>query len=137
MPPARSARPPYYAVLIHRPSPETDARLHLETLERLVGVAAAEPSFLGIEDTADGTGERFTVCYWQEAAALRRWHQDALRFLPAGMAAEALIGPTGCFWPWLTSIQEAQSRRQPGFEMPAYEPYEDDPPIAERRRGHS
>jgi hypothetical protein len=118
----RPGRPPYYAVLQHRPAPGVDVMLHLDAVERLVGLAASEPSFLGVEDVEDEWGESFTICYWREAAALRRWLRDAPDRLPMEIAMESAVGATGCLWPWLRDVQEAQVRRPPTFPMPAEEP---------------
>lgn len=119
----RPGRPPYYAVLQHRPAAGVDdVMLHLDAVERLVGLAASEPSFLGVEDVENEWGESFTICYWREAAALRRWLRDASDRLPMGITMESVVGATGCLWPWLRDVQEAQVRRPPAFSMPAEEP---------------
>lgn len=136
MSPLRPGRPPYYAILVHRPAVGTDAALHADAVERLVGLAAAEPSFLGIDEVEDEWGESFTVCYWREAAGLRRWLRDVPDRLPMGIAMETVVGPTGCLWPWLRDVQEAQVRRAPAFTMPAVEPLDPaaDPAVRPLRR---
>ncbi len=114
----KDSPPPYYAVVYHwTPAPGTDGGQFEEASDIMVGLAAAEPGFLGIEQGADDDGAPFTVCYWNNAAAIRRWRASAAERIPARLSPEQLIGPTGCLWPWLNDVREAQVRREPAFEV--------------------
>lgn len=121
MSPARPATPPYYAILLHRPAPAADPELHVETVERLIGLAAVEPGFLGIEDAEDDLGESFTVCYWLDVRSLRRWQDDAPKRVPETLPLCSVIGATGCLWPWLNDVREAELRRPPRHAVPMYD----------------
>ncbi len=119
-----SSRPPYYAVVYHwSPLPGTDGGQYEEASDIMVGLAAAEPGFLGIEQGADDDSVPFTICYWNNAAAIRRWRASAAERIPARLKPEQLIGPTGYLWPWLNDVREAQVRREPAFQV-AYDDHQ-------------
>ena len=55
--------PPYFAV-INRTTPDgIDAGQFMDAGEKMIGLAAAEPGFLGIEEVTDESGNAYTVCY--------------------------------------------------------------------------
>ena len=116
---AANERPPYYAIVHHAPvSDGIDAGQFIDAAEILIGLAAAEPGFLGIEEGLDDDGRTFTVCYWDAPTAIRRWRRDAAERIPARLTPDDVIGPTGCLWPWLEDVRQAQTRRESPFEVP-------------------
>ena len=53
--------PPYYAVINRTTPPGLDVGQYLDAGEQMIGLAATEPGFLGIEDVTDPEGLPYTV----------------------------------------------------------------------------
>ncbi len=103
--------PPYYAVISREAPHGVDAGQFLDSGERLIGRAAAEPGFLGIEETNGPDGTPYTVCYWSRPQALRRWRAEAADHTPPSVDLDTLICFEGCLWHWLTDVFDAVARR--------------------------
>jgi hypothetical protein len=102
--------PPYFAV-IQRTAPEgSNAGQFMDASEKLIGLAAAEVGFMGIEDHLPHDGVMYTACYWRDAKALKRWREDAPNHLPPTVDIEQLVCFEGCFWYWLDDVFDAKSR---------------------------
>lgn len=102
--------PPYYAVINRTTPPGLDAGQYLDAGEQMIGLAAAEPGFLGIEDVTDPEGLPYTVCYWSRPQSLRRWRSEVTNHIPPKINTDDIICFEGCYWHWLTDIFEAVSR---------------------------
>jgi hypothetical protein len=102
--------PPYYAVLSRTPPPGIDGGQFIDAGERMIGRAAAEPGFLGIEEVTAEDGTRYTVCYWDRPSALRRWRSELDEHVPPKIAVDSIVCFEGCFWHWLTDIFDAIAR---------------------------
>ncbi len=102
--------PPYYAVLSRTPPAGIDAGQFLDAGERMIGLAAAEPGFLGIEEITDPDGEAYTVCYWSRPQSLRRWRSEVSNHIPPKIDAGNIICFEGCYWHWLNDVFEAVAR---------------------------
>jgi hypothetical protein len=107
--------PPYYAIICHTPPAEANAVQFADCAERLVGMAAAEPGFIGIDRTVDDSGFEFTVCYWSRATAVRLWQRSAARKLPPHFSIDDFVAKAGIFWPWLHDVFQA---RKPDIALP-------------------
>jgi heme-degrading monooxygenase HmoA len=57
-------------------------------VESMVGLAASQPGYLGIESTRDATGLGITVSYWKNHAALARWKQVAAYLIAQKLGLE-------------------------------------------------
>ncbi len=102
--------PPYYAVISRKTPPGLDAGQYLDAGEQMIGLAAAEPGFMGIEDVTDADGTPYTVCYWSRPQSLRRWRSEAKNHIPPKINPDDVICFEGCYWHWLTDIFEAVAR---------------------------
>ena len=102
--------PPYYSVLSRTPRAGIDAGQFLDAGEKMIGLAAAEPGFLGIEEIADHEGEAYTVCYWSKPQSLRRWRSEVSQHIPPKIDANNIICFEGCYWHWLNNVFEAVAR---------------------------
>lgn len=109
--------PPYYAVISHSPPPGIDAGQFLDAAQRLIGMAAAEPGFMGIEETNGPDGAPYTVCYWDRPAALRRWRDDIQRHVPPKIDTDSLVCFEGCMWHWLNDVFDAIARVDRGDKV--------------------
>ncbi len=105
-------RPPYYAVVSRSPRPGVDAGQFLDAGEMLVGLAAAEPGFLGVEymDDPNGSGA-YTVCYWDRPHAIQSWRNYAAERIPVRIQIDDIVCHEGCLWPWLHDVFDAVNRR--------------------------
>ena len=101
--------PPYFAVLQRTPPAGANAGQFMDASEKLIGLAAAEIGFLGIEDHFHD-GMVYTACYWREASSLKRWREDLPNHIPPTVDLEQIICFEGCFWHWLDDVFEAKSR---------------------------
>jgi heme-degrading monooxygenase HmoA len=73
---AATPEPPYFAVVFS--SQRTDGDLGYAVMaERMVGLARAQPGFLGIESARDGEGFGITVSYWKDEASIASWKAHA------------------------------------------------------------
>ena len=73
---ALTPEPPYYAVIFTNQRTAGD-RGYAAMAERMMGLAAQQPGFLGAESTRDEQGFGITVSYWQSEAAIRNWKANA------------------------------------------------------------
>lgn len=102
--------PPYFAVINRTPPAGLDAGQFLDAGEKMIGLAAAEPGFLGIEDIIDETGNAYTVCYWDRVQSLQRWRGDLVNHIPPKIDAARVVCYEGCYWHWLRDVFDAISR---------------------------
>jgi len=101
--------PPYFAVLLRTTPPGMDAGQFLDAGERMIGLAAAEPGFLGIEELRDDEAD-YTVCYWDRADSLKRWRGELQDRIPPKLNADDIVCFEGCLWHWLEDVFDARSR---------------------------
>lgn len=104
--------PPFFAVLRRTPPEGADAGQFIDAGERLIGLAAAEPGFMGIEDVVDDDGTEYTVCYWTRATSLRRWKEDLHNHVPPKIDTAKVVCFDGCLWHWLEDVFDAASRAE-------------------------
>jgi heme-degrading monooxygenase HmoA len=75
--PARTAEPPYYAVIFTSWRTPADAEGYAVTAERMLELAASRLGFLGVESVHAADGQGITVSYWDSLESIRRWGRDA------------------------------------------------------------
>lgn len=109
--------PPYYAVINHTAPPGVDVGQFLDAGQRLIGMAAAEPGFMGIEETKGPDGTPYTVCYWDRPSALRRWRTSLAGHVPPKIDVDAVVCFEGCLWHWLEDVFEAIARVDRGEKV--------------------
>jgi len=102
--------PPYFAVINRTPPTGLDAGQFHDAGERIIGLAAAEPGFLGIEEVRDENGNDYTVCYWDRVQSMRRWRGDVANHIPPKISPEHVVCFEGCYWHWLRDVFDAISR---------------------------
>ncbi len=78
---AKTPKPPYYAVVFTSLLAE-DSDGYGEMADKMVGLAATQPGFLGIESAREDLG--ITVSYWSDIESIKNWksnveHQEAQR----------------------------------------------------------
>ena len=103
--------PPFFAVLSRTAPAGVDAGQFLDAGEMMVGLAAAEPGFLGIEQIIRD-GEKYTVCYWDRANAVRQWRTSARDRVPVRVDTDDIVCIVGCLWPWLEDPFDAVTRTE-------------------------
>lgn len=104
--------PPYFAVLLRTPTKGVNAGQFLDAGERMIGLAAAEIGFMGIEDVIHTDGMEYTICYWREATALKRWREYVPNHVPPTVNIDSIICFEGCLWHWLHDVFDAKSRAE-------------------------
>jgi len=72
--------PPYYAVIFTAERAEGDLGYDAMAT-KMAQLAATQPGYLGVESSRDRDGFGITVSYWQDAAALENWKQNAAHLL--------------------------------------------------------
>lgn len=72
---ASTPKPPYYAVIFTSIRNDQDHAAYGETAARMVGLAALQPGYLGVESARDGIG--ITVSYWESLEAIAAWKRNA------------------------------------------------------------
>lgn len=102
--------PPYFAVINRTAPAGLDAGQFMDAGEKMVGLAAAEPGFLGIEDVTDDSGNAYTVCYWDRVQSLRRWRGDLANHIPPKISPDQVVCFEGCYWHWLRDVFDAIAR---------------------------
>ncbi len=103
--------PPYFAVLNRTAPKGVDAGQYLDAGEMMIGLAAAEPGFLGIEEIIRD-GAKYTVCYWDRASAIQQWRKSVAQRVPARVDADSIVCHEGCLWPWLADAFDAVQRAE-------------------------
>lgn len=101
--------PPYFAVLSRTPPVGIDAGQFLDAGERMIGLAAAEPGFLGIEELWHN-GEHYVACYWDRVHALRRWRAELADHVPPSVDVDKIVCFEGCYWHWFEDVFDAVAR---------------------------
>lgn len=76
--------PPYYAVIFSSRRAGGDGEAYDAMAERMAGLAALQPGYLGHESARDADGFGITVSYWRDEDAVRNWkrvaeHREAQR----------------------------------------------------------
>ena len=71
---AKTPAPPYYAVIFTSHRTEGD-KGYAVMADKMVGLAAVQPGFLGIESAREDVG--ITVSYWTSMEAIKNWKQNA------------------------------------------------------------
>ena len=72
--PARTLKPPYYAVIFTSLRSEGDNE-YQKTAERMLELASQQPGFLGFETARQDIG--ISVSYWIDEASIRAWKANA------------------------------------------------------------
>ena len=81
--PARTPEPPYYAVIFT--SRRTDVAEGYDDMSaKMVGLAAQQPGFLGVESARDANGLGITVSYWETEEAIANWKKHGEHRLVQG-----------------------------------------------------
>jgi len=73
---AATPAPPYYAVIFSSQRSEGEGG-YGAMAERMVGLAALQPGYLGIESSRDADGFGITVSYWRSEADIVAWKANA------------------------------------------------------------
>jgi heme-degrading monooxygenase HmoA len=73
---AKTPQPPYYAVIFSSQRTGGD-RGYEQMAERMFGLAAKQPGFLGAESARDADGFGITVSYWSSEEAIAKWKTHA------------------------------------------------------------
>jgi heme-degrading monooxygenase HmoA len=73
---AKTASPPYYAVIFTSHRTQGD-RGYDQMAERMVALASQMPGFLGVESVRGVDGFGITVSYWESEDAIRQWKAHA------------------------------------------------------------
>ena len=102
--------PPYFAVINRTTPAGLDAGQFMDAGEKMIGLAAAEPGFLGIEEVADESGNAYTVCYWDRVQSMRRWRGDLVNHIPPKIDPAQVVCYEGCYWHWLRDVFDAIAR---------------------------
>ncbi|TVY11733.1 antibiotic biosynthesis monooxygenase family protein [Paenibacillus cremeus] len=74
---AKTPEPPYYAVIFTSERTAGDNG-YSAMGDRMVGLASAQPGFLGVESVRDEQGVGITVSYWASLEAIAHWKQHAV-----------------------------------------------------------
>ena len=69
--PARTPEPPYYAVIFTSRRNVQPGDRYDETAARMLGLAAEQPGFLGVDTAHEGIG--ITVSYWSDLESIKAW----------------------------------------------------------------
>lgn len=75
--PARTPKPPYYAVIFTSVRTGADDAGYAQTSQEMVDLAARQPGFLGVETAREGGGLGITVSYWASLEAISAWRSHA------------------------------------------------------------
>jgi heme-degrading monooxygenase HmoA len=75
--PARTPKPPYYAVIFTSLRTQADDAGYAQTAQEMVDLAAQQPGFLGVETARDEGGLGITVSYWASIEAISAWKSHA------------------------------------------------------------
>ncbi len=68
---------PYYAVIFVSRRTAGESQAYDAMAERMAGLAATMPGYLGIESARDSGGFGITVSYWANPEAIRNWKDRA------------------------------------------------------------
>nr|WP_323779719.1 antibiotic biosynthesis monooxygenase [Amylibacter sp.] len=79
--------PPYYAVIFTAQRKGADAG-YGAMADKMAGLAAQQPGYLGVETTRDEAGLGITVSYWADEAALKNWKQLSEHLLAQKLGRE-------------------------------------------------
>ncbi|MDR6264658.1 antibiotic biosynthesis monooxygenase [Roseobacter sp. N2S] len=79
--------PPYYAVIFTAQRTGADAG-YGAMADKMAGLAAQQPGYLGVETTRDEAGLGITVSYWADEAALKNWKQLSEHLLAQKLGRE-------------------------------------------------
>src|ERR1700720_2607203 len=82
--PAKTPRPPYYAVIFTSLRTGEEAAGYAQTADEMLRLAALQPGYLGVETAHDAAGLGITVSYWASLEDISAWkaqadHQTAQR----------------------------------------------------------
>ena len=69
---ARTPAPPYFAVIFTSLRTPGEGG-YGESAEAMLGLAARQPGFLGVESARGSDGLGITVSYWETETAIREW----------------------------------------------------------------
>lgn len=70
---ANTPRPPYYAVIFTSCRTEGDNG-YSSMAEKMIGLAASQPGFLGVESARQDIG--ITISYWTDLESIRKWKSN-------------------------------------------------------------
>jgi heme-degrading monooxygenase HmoA len=70
-------QPPYYAVVFTSLRTGDDAEGYAAMAELMMGLAAEQPGYLGVESTRGEDGLGITVSYWRDSDDIVAWRRHA------------------------------------------------------------
>ena len=74
--PARTPEPPYYAVIFTSVRTEGDNG-YAQRSQEMLGLAAGQPGFLGVDSARGAEGLGITVSYWRDEESIKVWRAHA------------------------------------------------------------
>jgi heme-degrading monooxygenase HmoA len=74
--PARTPEPPYYAVIFTSVRTEGDNG-YAQRSQEMLGLAAGQPGFLGVDSARGAEGLGITVSYWRDEESIKAWRAHA------------------------------------------------------------
>lgn len=98
-------KPPYYAVIFSSKRTSVDDAGYEAMADKMLGLAARQPGYLGVESVRDPEGHGITVSYWESMDAIHAWRVDA-----AHREAQAL-GKTRWYENFTLRICKVESER--------------------------
>ncbi|QDU64342.1 Antibiotic biosynthesis monooxygenase [Planctomycetes bacterium Pan216] len=77
---AADVDPPYYAVIFTSLRRREESDAYEQMAARMLGLAAKQPGYLGVESVRDPSRLGITVSYWKDLASIKAWkaHADHL-----------------------------------------------------------
>lgn len=106
--PASTPLPPYYAVIFTSERTVADDVGYQAMAARMVGLAAEQPGFLGMESARDGLG--ITVSYWRDLASIRAWQAHGEHLVAQQLGRER-------WYRWFR-LRIARVEAERGFQAP-------------------
>jgi len=73
---ASTPEPPYYSVIFTSQRTDEDGQGYDQVASRMVGLAAQQPGFLGIETVRGADGFGITVSYWTSLESIAAWKRE-------------------------------------------------------------
>lgn len=70
-------KPPYYAVIFCSEIDQDEAEKYGRMSEKMNRLAARQPGFLGLDETARDNGLGLNISYWKDEASIKAWKENA------------------------------------------------------------
>lgn len=99
--------PPFFAILYTSVENGGNAGLHSEAISTLISAATLRASFLGFTSDVDADNNSVKIAYWTTHQAMWDWIDATRDLLPYRIEIDNCLGLTGCLWPWLNRLDEA------------------------------